>query len=297
VRILSIRLLFFLAFTTTVQAQLHEQLAAIAARAHGRVGVACSLPGTPLDCNVNADAGLPMQSVYKFPIAMAVLHAVEAGKLSLSTEVPFRESDLISPDQHSPLAEMHPHGGISVRIDELLRLAVSESDGVASDILLRTLGGPAVADAYVKSLGIDGIHIVDPEKTLGREVQAQYRNDAQAQALVKLLRLLADHSPLNPEHTALLLRWMTESETGPHRLKGLLPAGTVVAHKTGTSGSQSRVNNATNDVGLITMKDGRKLAIAVLVADSREPQPAREAVIAQIAKAIWQAAQASPYRH
>ncbi len=239
-----------------------------------------------------------MQSVYKLPIAMAVLHAVEAGKFSLATKVWFLRSDLIAPDQASPLRDAHPHAGVSVTVDELLRLAVSESDGVASDILLRTVGGPRVADSYVQSLGIRGIHIEDTEKTLGRAVRAQYRNDAQAQSLVALLRLLADRSPLNPQHTSLLLRRMTESETGPHRIKGLLPAGTVVAHKTGTSGSQDRMHNATNDAGLITLPDGRRLALAVLIADSSESQSVREAVIAEIAQLVWKAAQAnrSSYR-
>jgi beta-lactamase class A len=279
-----------LAMSTCAQAQLSGEIRAIAARAHGRVGVACSLPGVALDCDVNAAEGLPMQSVYKLPIAMAVLHTVETGRLSLVTKVPFLKSDLISPDQGSPLRDAHPLGGVSLPVEELLRLAVSESDGVASDILMRTLGGPGVVDGYVQGLGVRGMHIRDPEKTLGRDVQAQYRNDAQAQSLVELLRLVADRSPLNTEHTALLLRWMTESETGPHRMKGLLPAGTVVAHKTGTSGSASRVNNATNDAGLITMQDGRKLAIAVLVTDSRESQAVRESVIAEIARTIWLAA-------
>ena len=280
-----------LSLSSGAHAQLSSEIRTIAARAHGRVGVACSLPGSALDCNVNADAGLPMQSVYKLPIAMAALHAVETGKLSLATKVPFLESDLISPDQGSPLRDAHPHGGVGVPVDELLRLAVSESDGVASDILLRLLGGPQVANSYVQGLGIRRIHIQDPEKTLGRDEQAQYRNDAQAQSLVALLRLLADRSPLNPQHTALLLGWMTASETGPDRIKGLLPAGTVVAHKTGTSGSEDRVHNATNDVGLITIKDGRKLAIAVLVTDARETLPVREAVIAEIAHVVWLAAQ------
>jgi len=283
-------LLAGLLFSPLADAQLSRQIEAIAARAHGRVGVACSVPGAPLDCNVNATEGLPMQSVYKFPIAIAVLHAIETGKFSLATRVEFRPSDLIAPDQGSPLRDAHPHAGVSVPVEELLRLAVSESDGVASDILLRTLGGAPVADAYIRSLGVPGIHIVDTEKTLGRVDRAQYRNDAQAQSLVALLRLVADHSPLTPQHTALLLGWMTESDTGPHRIKGLLPTGTVVAHKTGTSGSASLVSNVTNDCGLVTLPDGRRLAIAVLVADAHVPQPAREAVIAEIAAAIWQAA-------
>ena len=266
---------------------LKDKIERIARQAHGRVGVACSLPGSALDCNVNADAKLPMQSVYKLPIAMAVLHAAEQGKLTPDQKVRFLPSDLISPGQHSPLRDKYPKGGADVSIRELLRLTVSESDGVASDILLRTVGGAPAANGYIDSLGITGISIRDSEKTIGKDVQAQYRNYAEPAALVQLLRLLADHSPLSREHTALLLRWMTDIQTGQHRLKGLLPPGTPVAHKTGTSGEDHGITHATNDIGLITLPDGRKLAIAVLVADSPESEAVREGVIAEIAKAIW----------
>ncbi len=279
-----------LALAFTVHAQLRSHLEAIAAQAHGRVGIACSLPGTPLDCNVNATAKLPMQSVYKLPIAMATLHAVEAGRLNLADKIAFLPGDMISPGQHSPLRQQYPAAGVQVPLERLLQLAVSESDGVASDILLRTLGGPPVVDAYVKSLGIQGIRIADSEKTIGADIHAQYRNYAEAEALVLLLRSLADDSPLNAQHTWLLLTWMTQTGTGEHRLKGLLPSGTVVAHKTGTSGEDRGVTHATNDTGLITMADGQKLAIAVLIADSPAPEKTREAVIAQVSREIWQAA-------
>src|SRR5579875_455781 len=262
---------------------LKDKIERIARQAHGRVGVACSLPGSALDCNVNADAKLPMQSVYKLPIAMAVLHAAEQGKLTPDQKVRFLPSDLISPGQHSPLRDKYPKGGADVSIRELLRLTVSESDGVASDILLRTVGGAPAANGYIDSLGITGISIRDSEKTIGKDVQAQYRNYAEPAALVQLLRLLADHSPLSREHTALLLRWMTDTQTGQHRLKGLLPPGTPVAHKTGTAGEDHGITNATHDIGLITLPDGRKLAIAVLVADSPESEAVREGVIAEIA--------------
>jgi beta-lactamase class A len=107
---------------------------------------------------------------------------------------------------------------------------------------------------------------------------------------VALLRLLADRSPLSPQHTQLLLGWMTASHTGDHRIRALLPPGTVVADKTGTSGSARNFTNATNDVGLITLPDGRKLAIAILVADAAAPPAVREHVIAEIAQAVYDAA-------
>jgi beta-lactamase class A len=278
---------FSLAFSIAAHAQLSTDIARIADKAHGRVGVACSLPGHTLDCNLHAADSFPMQSVYKLPIVMAALHAVEQGRFRLDQNIRFLPSDLISPDQHSPLRDAHPHGNADVPMNGLMRLAVQESDGVASDILLRVLGGPASADAYVRSLGIDGIHIVDTEQSLGRDVKLEDRDSAQPRALVALLRRLADHSPLSPEHTQLLVGWMTASHTGDNRIKALLPTGTIVAGKTGTSGTGRNFTNATNDIALITLPNGQQLAIAVLVADSSAPSAVRERVIAEITRAVY----------
>ena len=282
------------AVTIPAPAQLQTHIATIAARAHGRVGVACSLPGPQLDCGFHAADPFPMQSVYKLPIAMAMLHAIEQGRFRLDQTLRFLPSDLISPDQYSPLRDAHPHASVDVPIEDLLRLAVSESDGVASDILVRALGGPPGPDAYVRSLGIGGIHILDTEKTLGRDVRLEDRDSGTPRALVALLRLLADRSPLSPEHTQLLLGFMTASHTGDNRVKALLPPETIVAGKTGTSGSGRNFTNATNDIALITLPDGRRLALAVMVADARAPEAVRERVIAEIAKAVWDAATRPP---
>jgi beta-lactamase class A len=281
---------FSLAFSIAAQAQLSTDIGRIGAQAHGRVGVACSLPGRTLDCNLHAADSFPMQSVYKLPIVMAALHAVEQGRFRLDQNIRFLPSDLISPDQYSPLRDAHPHGIADVPMSELMRLAVQESDGVASDILLRVLGGPASADAYVRTLGIDGIHIVDTEQTLGREVKLEDRDSAQPRALVALLRRLADRSPLSPDHTQLLLGWMAASHTGDKRIKALLPSGSVVAGKTGTSGTGRNFTNATNDIALITLPNGQRLAIAILVADSSAPSAVREHVLAEIARAVYAAA-------
>jgi beta-lactamase class A len=281
---------FSLAFSITAHAQLSTDIARIAAQAHGRVGVTCSLPGRTLDCNLHAADPFPMQSVYKLPIVMAALHAVEQGRFRLDQNIRFLPSDLISPDQYSPLRDAHPHGNADVPMNELMRLAVEESDGVASDILLRVLGGPAAADAYVRSLGIDGIHIVDTEQTLGRDVKLEDRDSGQPRALVALLRRLADRSPLSPAHTQLLIGWMAASHTGDNRMKALLPPGTVVAGKTGTSGTGRNFTNATNDVALITLPSGQELAIAILVADSSAPSAVRERVIAEIARIVYTSA-------
>jgi beta-lactamase class A len=61
----------------------------------------------------------------------------------------------------------------------------------------------------------------------------------------------------------------------------------VVAHKTGTSGTSAGLTRATNDIGLVTLPNGRHMAIAVFVSDSPADTDTREAVIARIARAAW----------
>jgi beta-lactamase class A len=85
----------------------------------------------------------------------------------------------------------------------------------------------------------------------------------------------------------LLLQDLADSTPGPQRLKGRLPAGTRVAHKTGTDATRDGKTAATNDIGIITLPDGRHLAIAVFVKDSTAELTPREATIAGIARAAW----------
>jgi beta-lactamase class A len=277
-----------LAGSTLAQQPLRQQISTIAADAHGKVSVACSLPGSSLNCDLNPNAHPPMQSVFKLPLALAVLHQVEQGKLSLDQSVRFLPEDRILPHAYSPLQDKYPEANVDVPMPELLRLTVSLSDNVAADILLRIAGGPGVVNNYIASLGITGFHLQDGERALHREVALQYRNWFEPAGAVQLLRRIGDNSPLTPPHTDLLLNWM--ESTRMVRLKGDLPNGTRVAHKSGTSDVDNGVAHATNDIGLITLPDGRRLAIAVFVTDSSADEATREKVIAQIARAAYDVA-------
>lgn len=268
-------------------ADLRTRIAEIAAEAKGKVSVACSLPGTSLSCGYNARAHPPMQSVFKLPLGVTVLHAVEQGKFQLDQQIRFRAEDRILPGTYSPLQDKYPNGEADIPLRELLRLAVSLSDNVAADVLLRLVGGPAAVQGYVKSLGVPGFQLHDGEAAMHKDNALQYRNWWAPAGAVKFLRLLADRSPLTAEHTELLFTWMREAPGGQKRLKGDLPAGTMVAHKTGTSGTREGLTAASNDIGLITLPDGRKLAIAVFVTDSQADEAGRDKVTAKIARLVW----------
>jgi beta-lactamase class A len=269
---------------------LRKQIATFAATAQGKVSVACSLPGSDLNCDLNPVAKPPMQSVFKLPLGIMALHLVEQGKLSLDQSIRFRPEDRILPQTYSPLQDQYPAADVEIPLRDLLQMTVSLSDNVAADIVLQVAGGPGALNDYVNSLGIAGFHIEDGEAKLHRDVTAQYRNWFQPQAAVQLLRQLVDNRLLTAEHSRLVLSWMRDTPRAGNRIKGLLPTGTVVMHKPGTSGSDNGVTHATNDIGLILLPDGRYLAMAVFISDSQADEASRDAVIARIARAAYDAA-------
>lgn len=271
------------------QQSLHLKIAQAASEAHGRVSVACSLPGSSLNCDLNPTAQPPMQSVFKLPLGMAILSQVEAGKFTLDQPVRFRPEDRILPKPYSPLQDKYPDAGVDVPLRTLLEMTVSLSDNTAADILLRLVGGPGAVNAYVASLGVVGFHLQDGERELHHTKSLQYRNWFEPRGAVQLLSAIRDHSPLTKSHTELLLSWMRSSRISS-RIGGDLPDGTLVAHKAGTSDVENGVAAATNDIGLITLPDGRQLAIAIFVTDSSVDETTRDRVAAQISRAVYDAA-------
>jgi beta-lactamase class A len=257
-----------------------------------------------LNCDLNPHNHAPMQSMFKYPLALTVLHLADTGKLfpdqrsgepvnvTLDRMVRFLPEDRI-PNAYSPLQDRYPNANVDVPLRELIQLAAGESDNGATETLLRIIGGPSVVQSYIHSLGITAFQLIDSEHDLDRDESLQYRDWIEPAAAVQLLQRLIHNPPLSPVPNGLLVKTLTASVTGPNRLRAGLPAGTLLAHKTGSSATHGGITAATNDIGLITLPDGRKLAIAVLVTDSRADEATREGVIAHIARAAYDEATAA----
>jgi beta-lactamase class A len=266
--------------------QLRARMEEAARATGGPVGAAAVIIEGGGVVSFNGAQRFPMQSVYKLPIGMAVLRAVDEGRLSLLQKINVRPEDLVE-HLHSPLRDQNPRG-VVLTIRELLRFMISESDGTASDVLLGIAGGPEKVNAYLRGLGVEGVMVATTERAMAQgDEQVQYRNWATPESMLTLLRALQEGRGLSRASRRLLLELMLKSTPGPRRIKGLLPAGTPVAHKTGTSGTAEGVTRATNDVGLVTLPDGRHMALAVFVSDTKAGADVREGVIAKIARAAW----------
>lgn len=288
-RIILASLLFstFIVFAAHAQTEkLKPIITKIAGGISADVGVTIMDLATGDSLSVNGDKHFPMQSVFKFHIALAALHQVEEGKLSLDQKYHVTKEHYFP--TWSVLMRSHPEANVDVTLRDLITWSVMNSDNVACDMLFDILGGPHQVDRYIKSLGITDISIVANEKQMHNEWLIQFDNWTTPKAMASLLKLFHEGKILKPENNTFLWQTMVDTPNAPKRLKGMLPAGTVVARKPGTGAPNAEgVLGAVNDPGILVLPDGRKIIVAAFVTNTTESTSAAEKVIAEISKAVF----------
>ncbi|HJW95170.1 MAG TPA: class A beta-lactamase [Thermoanaerobaculia bacterium] len=234
--------------------------------------------------SMNAEQRFPMGSVFKFPLAIEVLHRVDEKKLDLEHVYTIEVSDF-SPGW-SPIRD-NAHGQpVVLPLREVIRYDLAESDNTAADYLLKLIGGPQNVHTP------PGIRIDRSEKQMaadlhqpgGRERYAiDPRDTSTPKAMAELLRMFYEkREGLSPASHDFAMKAMLETKTGPKRIISVLPKGATLAHKTGT------MPGTFNDVGIITSPDGKHhIALAIFVKESKSEKD--EQVIAKTAEKVYRA--------
>ncbi|HEU5052972.1 MAG TPA: class A beta-lactamase, subclass A2 [Hanamia sp.] len=286
--ITAILFLFTSSFVTSQKTvSLRKQIEQLLATKNARVGVSFSGIEKQDTLTINGSSHFPLQSVFKFPIALKVLHLVDQKKLSLDQKIYIPKSDLL-PDTWSPLRDKYPDGNVKIPLAEIIRFMVSESDNNACDILLRLVGGAKTVNDYIHELGIKNIAIRYNEEEMHREWNVQFSNWTTPVATTRLLKLFYDGKILSAKSYDFLWKVMCETSTGKERIKGQLPTGTLVAHKTGTSGTNAQgITAAINDIGIVRLPNGNHFVISVYVSNSKENTQTNEKIISDISKLVW----------
>jgi beta-lactamase class A len=187
------------------------------------------------------------------------------------------------------------------------------SDNSAADILL-SRAGTANVTSRMKSLGLDSIRVDRTTQELildqsgldyskygalpVREVRkmldaidaptAARANDqfnrtekdvAKASDMNRILDKLYRGEIVDRATSDEIINILKECQTGTSRIPGLLPAETVVAHKTGSLGG------SVNDTGIVFLPyNAGHLAVTVLMKDAKASTADRERVIADITR-------------
>lgn len=283
----------FLFFLTQTFAQsrdgLRQRIEQIVAARKATVGVSVIGNDGRDKISINGEKRFPMQSVFKFHIGLAMLSAIDNGKFSLDQKIEIKKSELL-PGLYSPIRDKFPEG-VSLTIAEILEYTVSQSDNVGCDVLLKLLGGPHAVENYFVKNKFNDISIKINEETMQGNWDRQFENWTTPRAANNVLQAFFYNKKklLSQKSHAFVWKVMRETSTGANRLKGQLPAGTVVAHKTGWSGTNKAtgITAAVNDIGIVFMPNGKHFFISVFVTDSREDAATNEKMIADIAKVSW----------
>jgi beta-lactamase class A len=299
-----------------------QQWQAIARESDGTVGCAALHIGSGKLISLNGDEPFPLASVCKVPVALHILALVDERKLSMEQKIEVLQRDVWpgvgNVANRWPAQREFP-------LNELIASMVSKSDNTAVEALFRVGGGASAVGDRFRQWKVDGVridrserqfaldvngvaHYPPPERWTDAELNASISKVPMAeryQAAVRFLRDPRDSGTPNgtavlfrrvfrgelvsPASTAFLIEVLKATTTFPTRLKGLLPAGTVVAHKTGSFGTVKGMTVATNDSGVIFLPDGSQLAVSVYIKGSTRKDTIRDQVIARIARSAFDA--------
>ena len=301
------------AYAQTVEGQsVGAAIEQVATQLAGRIGFAAQEIGGDDVIAFNGDETFVMASTYKVAIAAAVLDRVDKGELSLDQMVDVTPDMMMIGD--AALSDTFVHPGLQLSVANLIEIMITESDNTATDISMGLAGGPAAVTEYLRRLGIADFRV---DRTTGEiigefyglsepatmkvameafvtrpelmtimgdrnlDFEADPRDQSTPLAMLQLLLAIDSGAATSAESRDFLIDVMSRTRTGAGRLKGLLPKGTPVANKTGTIGGVA------NDVGYITLPDGRRFAIAVFTKSSETSEADRDRAIAEVARSLF----------
>ncbi len=291
---------------------LQSQIEKIIHRVDGVVGVAIKHLESGEEVQVNADTLFPMASTFKVAVMVEVFHQIKEGKFGLDDEAEMAETDL---HLGSGMLSSLQAPGIKLSIRNFITLMMIISDNSAADFLLQKVGVDNV-NRRMQSLGLTDIHIdrscqqlimdyfgmdyqkykdytlkdleellrsYDYESPAADEARVQFNRQPKdvcsPAAMNSLLEKIFKADMLDRETCDLMLEIMLRCQTGEKRLRGMLPRGTRVAHKTGT------IVTTVNDCGIIYLPDNRgHIAITVFSKEVQDETEDMEKVIAEVAR-------------
>lgn len=269
----------------------------------------------------NGDRRFPMQSVFKLPLAAAVLAEVDAGRMLLTEPFYLLEEQLSPP--FSAIAAAWP-GQREYTAQALFEAMVLDSDNTAADVLMTRVGGPGAVTAWLTGRHVPEVRVDRYERELASEAyglppfrpawrdaalfararaaappaerlaamrryMADPRDTATPRGMLEFLQMLDRQELISPAATKRLIELMGRAQRGRARIRAGLPKDAFLAHRSGTSGVDQGISTAHNDVGLFTLADRRSYALAVFLSGSTLDEAGRDRIIAEVTRAAVRA--------
>ncbi len=282
-----------------------DRIATIAQATGGIIGVSATQIATGKHIGFREDELFPTASVIKLPLLVTLYEDAQAGRIDLAERAVYREDTRVAGSG----VLQYLDEGLAPTLRDLAVLMMTVSDNTATDLLLDRVTKVRVEETMARH-GLHSIKIpFDIREMLMELVDLDHReaggydelrrrlrlsagsggrsmipgqaDRATPADLCRLLELIATDAILGADGCAAVIELMKRIQTGT-RIPGLLPKGTVVAHKTG---SYRRLRN---DIGIVYAPAG-PYAIAICARDLPRDDIDDDRAIAQISLVVWEA--------
>ncbi len=273
------------AFAGAQEKSLADRLTPLIKAHHGKVAIAVLHLDDGVSYAYDGDEVMPTASLIKFMVMLEVYQQVAEGKIKLSDVVVLRDADKVP---GSGILTYHFSDGASFPLRDAVRLMIAFSDNTATNLVLDRIG----IDATNRRLAEWGFanSRINAKVYLGSKTSVDPARSKKyglgsttARETVQLLQRLHQGKCGDQQSTKDMIEHLKKCED-KDKLKRFMPAGVVVANKSGS------VNNVKNDAGILYFSGG-PVAICVLTAqnDDRRYHPDNEAniFIGRVAEQVY----------
>jgi len=229
-----------------------------------------------------------LMSVFKFHLALAFLDYSREKKIALDNTHMRIPASVWELDTWSPLRKRYRGKSVTLSLSNLLTAAVRDSDNIATDLLIDYMGGMSVFHERLKAMAVEGFNLEVNEAQMHSDQSSIFRNAASPAAVVISFQDFLRQSILEEKDRSYLYNLLVSCSTGKNKMRALLPKGSIMGNKTGTSPrSDDGLRYSDNDAGFIILPDERILYISIFVQDSMESDESNAAIIAELTKRIY----------
>lgn len=264
---------------------LEARLAPLARTHKGKVAIAVKNLETGVSYYLHADEPMPTASLIKIAVMIEVFQQADAGKLKLTDVITLHDEDKVP---GSGVLTDHFSAGATFTVRDALRLMMGLSDNTATNLLLDRIGIRAV-NQRMQAWGLPNTRInakvfrgdttsVAPERT--RRFGLGSTTAREMVRLLEELQLGTRNRPAPKQAILGLLRRNKDKD----KFTRLLPPGTVVGHKDGST------HDTRTDAGLIHTPGG-VVAVCVLTTNNEDQRwdhdNAGNLLCARVARAVY----------
>ncbi|MFC4115239.1 class A beta-lactamase [Nonomuraea zeae] len=242
----------------------------------GRIGAYAIDTATGKTVAYRAGERFPMLSTFKAPLCAAVLQKARTSAPGLMGRVVKWTAADMKPN--SPVTEKHVKDGLTV--GRLCAAAVTRSDGTASNLLLKQIGGPAGLTRYFRTLKDSASRMDRWHPELNDWTPKDVRDTTTPAAISADLRVLTTGQALHDKDREQLNAWLLANRTGDERIRAGLPKTWTIGDKTGTN---SDGFGGGNDIAVIWPGKGAAPIIMAIYTNRSAGLPTDNQAIAKTA--------------